>query len=99
MQAPFRLQPEMQRLPVQPVLVGGKAHGVDHDLTRCKAFVVLKSGIAPIPNLHDELRSYLKARLAPHKVPREIVMLDELPKTPTGRIQRFKLREREAAKA
>ena len=68
-----------------------------HGLTRCKAFVVLKSGVAASSALHDELRSFLKARLAPHKVPREIAMIDELPKTPTGKIQRFRLRERERA--
>lgn len=68
-------------------------------LTRCKAFVVLKDGHARSPDLCSELRSFLKARLAPHKVPRDLVLIDELPKTPTGKIQRYKLREREAAKA
>lgn len=70
-----------------------------HGLTRCKAFVVLKPAIAASPQLHDDLRNSLKARLAPHKVPRDIAFLDELPKTPTGKIQRFKLRQREAAAA
>ena len=64
-----------------------------------KAFVVLKDGHAHSPALCSELRSFLKARLAPHKVPRDIAIIDELPKTPTGKIQRFRLREREAAKA
>ena len=71
----------------------------DNGLTRCKAFVVLKSGIARAPHLHDELRSFLKARFAPHKVPRDIAIIDELPKTPTGKIQRYRLRERETAEA
>jgi len=68
-------------------------------LTRCKAFVVLKPGVDPDPGLHEALRQFLKARLAPHKVPRDITLLDELPKTPTGKIQRFRLRERERAAA
>ena len=71
----------------------------ENGLARCKAFVVLKSGVEKTSHLHDELRSFLKARFAPHKVPRDIAMIDELPKTPTGKIQRFRLREREAAKA
>ncbi|MBA4286854.1 MAG: benzoate-CoA ligase family protein [Xanthomonadaceae bacterium] len=70
-----------------------------HGLTRCKAFVVLKAGIAASSQLHEELRSFLKTRLAPHKVPREITVLDELPKTPTGKIQRYRLRERERERA
>ena len=68
-------------------------------LTRCKAFVVLKPGVDPGTGLHEVLRQFLKTRLAPHKVPREITLLDELPKTPTGKIQRFRLRERERAAA
>ena len=71
---------------------------VDADgLTRCKAFVVLKDGQVHSTALCSELRSFLKARLAPHKVPRDLVLIDELPKTPTGKIQRYKLRERDAA--
>jgi benzoate-CoA ligase len=66
-------------------------------LTRCKAFAVLKVPERAGPPLYDELRAFLKARLAPHKVPRDLEFLPELPKTPTGKIQRFRLREREAA--
>ena len=62
-------------------------------LTRCKAFVVLRDGHSRSPALCSELRGFLKTRLAPHKVPRDIVLVDELPKTPTGKIQRYKLRE------
>ena len=71
-------------------------------ITRSKAFVVLKPGraaaTAPGDALEAELRTFLKARLSPHKVPRQIEVLAELPKTATGKIQRFRLREREAAK-
>ncbi len=78
------------------VLEAAVIGALDRDgLTRCKAFVVLKDGIAHSPALHDELRAFLKTRLAPHKVPRDISLITELPKTPTGKIQRYKLRELE----
>jgi len=41
----------------------------------------------------DQLKAFVKERLAPHKYPRDIVFVDDLPKTATGKIQRFKLRE------
>jgi benzoate-CoA ligase len=45
------------------------------------------------------LQGFVKGQLAPHKYPRQLEFIDELPKTATGKIQRFKLREREAAKS
>ena len=60
-----------------------------------KAFIVLNSGIAPSPGLVDELRNYVRTRLSAHAYPREIEFVDSLPKTPSGKIQRFLLRERE----
>ena len=48
------------------------------------------------PALADELRRHVKERLAPYKYPRWIEFIDELPKTATGKIQRFKLRARAA---
>jgi benzoate-CoA ligase len=63
-------------------------------LTKTKAFVVLKPGAQAS---EPELKAYVKERLAPYKYPRAIEFLAELPKTATGKIQRFKLREREAA--
>ena len=69
----------------------------DHDgLTRCKAYVVLKPGHAQSDALAGELQGFVKQRLAPHKYPRAIEFIAELPKTATGKIQRFRLREREA---
>ena len=65
-------------------------------LTKTKAFVVLKSGSQAT---EDELKAYVKERLAPYKYPRVIEFLAELPKTATGKIQRFKLRERESGPA
>ncbi|WP_042302919.1 benzoate-CoA ligase family protein [Paraburkholderia kururiensis] len=68
--------------------------GVDHGgLVKTRAFVVLKPGIAPLDMLADELKAFVKERLAPHKYPRDIQFVDDLPKTATGKIQRFKLRE------
>jgi benzoate-CoA ligase len=64
-------------------------------LTKTKAFVVLKpSGAAT----EEELKAFVKDRLAPYKYPRFIEFVADLPKTATGKIQRFRLREREAAK-
>ena len=61
-------------------------------LTKTKAFVVLKPG-----GQVDEagLKAFVKDRLAPYKYPRFIEFVSELPKTATGKIQRFRLRERE----
>ena len=63
-------------------------------LTKTKAFVVLKDG-----QHADEatLKAFVKDRLAPYKYPRLIQFVQELPKTATGKIQRFKLRELEAS--
>ena len=47
--------------------------------------------------LAEELKAFVKDRLAPFKYPRLIEFVAELPKTATGKIQRFKLREREQA--
>ena len=66
-------------------------------LTRPKAFVVLKPGNSPSDALGAMLQPFVKDRLAPHKYPRAIEFIDELPKTATGKIQRFRLREREGA--
>ncbi len=61
-------------------------------LTKTKAFVVLKAG-ASVSDA--ELKAFVKDKLAPYKYPRLIEFVAELPKTATGKIQRFKLRERE----
>ncbi len=64
-------------------------------LTKTKAFVVLKAGQSAT---EAELKAFVKDRLAPYKYPRSIEFIAELPKTATGKIQRFKLRDHEAAK-
>ena len=63
-------------------------------LVKPMAYVVLKPGLARSDALADELRQHVKLHLAPYKFPRWVEFLDELPKTATGKIQRFKLRAR-----
>jgi benzoate-CoA ligase len=62
-------------------------------LTKPKAYVVLKPGAQA---LAEDLQSHVKTRLAPYKYPRWIEFVPELPKTATGKIQRFKLRALQA---
>jgi benzoate-CoA ligase len=68
----------------------GKAD--EEELIKPVAYVVLKSGRQPSEALAEELRQHVKAQLAPYKYPRWIEFAAELPKTATGKIQRFKLR-------
>ncbi len=58
-----------------------------------EAFVVLREGAAPGDALSDELMKHCKSGLAPYKFPRLIHFVTELPKTATGKIQRFRLRQ------
>ena len=69
----------------------------EEKLTKPAAYVVLKPGQTGSSALCDELRAHVKSLLAPYKYPRWIEFIDELPKTATGKIQRFRLRERERA--
>ena len=62
-------------------------------LIKPKAYVVLKENIAVTVDLETELQAFVKTRLAPFKYPRWIEFVDDLPKTATGKIRRFKLRE------
>ena len=71
------------------------------DKTRAAAAVrnaATRSGLAATDALAGELQQHVKSRLAPFKYPRWIEFIDELPKTATGKIQRFRLRERERAR-
>jgi benzoate-CoA ligase len=62
-------------------------------LTKAKAFIVVKPGVMADTALAEMLQRHVKERLAPYKYPRWIEFIAELPKTATGKIQRFKLRE------
>lgn len=63
-----------------------------------KAFVVLAEGAGPSDEKAAELQTFVRSRIASFKAPREIEFVDALPRTETGKVQRFRLRER-AAKA
>jgi acetyl-CoA synthetase len=60
-----------------------------------KAFIVLKPGFAPENALKEEIRQFVKTRLAAHEYPREVEFLSELPLTATGKIMRKDLRKME----
>jgi benzoate-CoA ligase len=91
--SPFEVEATlMQHEAVLECAVIGKEDA--EGLVKTKAFVVLKPG----KQVDDAgLKAFVKERLAPYKYPRFIQFVDELPKTATGKIQRFKLRELERA--
>ncbi|AGW93606.1 AMP-binding protein [Cupriavidus sp. DF5525] len=64
-----------------------------------KAFVVLDPQHRAAPELAEALRQHVRKRLAAHAYPREIEFVAELPKTPSGKVQRFILRNQEVARA
>jgi benzoate-CoA ligase family protein len=77
------------------VLESGVIGDTDADgLLKPKAFVLLKSEFKPSPELRLELQNHVKSKLAPYKYPRWVEFVDDLPKTVTGKIQRFRLRSR-----
>ncbi len=91
--SPFEVEATLVQHPA--VLEAAVIGKVDADgLTKTKAFVVLKAGAVAT---EAELQAFVKEKLAPYKYPRFIEFLPELPKTATGKIQRFRLRERESA--
>lgn len=63
----------------------------DENLTKPAAYIVLKNGADA--SVKDELKDFVKERIGMWKYPRWIEVVDDLPKTATGKIQRFKLRE------
>ena len=63
-----------------------------------KAFVILTAQTSPSEQLAEELRQFVKKRLSAHAYPRQVEFVTELPKTPSGKIQRFLLRNQEIAK-
>jgi benzoate-CoA ligase len=92
--SPFEVEATLvQHTAVLEAAVIGKEDA--QGLTKTKAFVVLKAGASAT---EVELQAFVKERLAPYKYPRFIEFVTELPKTATGKIQRFKLRELEAGR-
>ena len=91
--SPFEVEATVMQHPaVLECAVVGKQ---DTDgLIKTKAFIVLKTGQTLT---EAEVKAFVKEHLAPYKYPRFIEFVNELPKTATGKIQRFRLREKEAA--
>jgi benzoate-CoA ligase family protein len=90
--SPIEVENALIRHPaVQECAVVGRE---DRDtLIKPSAFVVLRSGVGGTPELAGELQQFVRAQLAEYKRPRWVEFVPELPKTATGKIQRFKLRE------
>ena len=89
--SPFEVEATLMQHPA--VLESAVIGTEDGDgLVKTKAFVVVKPGQA---TSDAELKAFVKERLAAYKYPRSFEFVDELPKTATGKIQRFRLRERE----
>ncbi|MDA8407913.1 MAG: acyl-CoA synthetase [Deltaproteobacteria bacterium] len=64
-----------------------------------KAFIVLKEGVNPGSPLEQEIKEFVRVRLAAHEFPREIEFVDDLPKTATGKIMRKELKKLEIERA
>jgi benzoate-CoA ligase len=93
--SPFEVEATIVQHPA--VLEAAVIGAPDADgLVKTKAFVVLKAGEHAD---EAELKAFVKDRLAPYKYPRAIEFITELPKTATGKIQRFRLRELEQSRA
>jgi benzoate-CoA ligase len=65
----------------------------EHNLVKPKAYVVLKKDYRPSEELSQDIQAFVKKSIAPYKYPRWVEFVGELPKTSTGKIQRYKLRE------
>ena len=91
--SPFEVEATLVQ---HPAVLEAAVIGVEdaEGLTKTKAFVVLKPGAEAN---EADLKAFVKERLAPYKYPRQIAFVAELPKTATGKIQRFKLRDQERA--
>jgi benzoate-CoA ligase len=87
--SPFEVESTLVQ---HPAVLEAAVIGVNDEqgLTKTKAFVVLKKGAEAT---EADLKAFVKERLAPYKYPRHIEFVNDLPKTATGKIQRFKLRE------
>lgn len=92
--SPFEVESTLLQHPA--VLECGVVAHADHDgLIKPRAFVVLHHGHTGDATLADQLVAFVRSRLAPYKRPRWVVFVDALPKTATGKIRRYKLRDRD----
>jgi benzoate-CoA ligase len=86
--SPFEVESTLVQHPA--ILEAAVVGTIDADgLTKTKAFVVLKSGQSLT---EEEVKVFVKSQLAPYKYPRLVEFVDNLPKTSTGKLQRFRLR-------
>ncbi|MBO0903852.1 AMP-binding protein [Jiella sonneratiae] len=84
----------------QAVMESGVVGAPDPERGRAvRAYVVLAAGFDESPSLVKELQDHVKGELAPYKYPRQIVFVDRLPKTESGKLQRFALRRAAEAEA
>lgn len=89
--SPMEVEATLTRHPaVLQCAVVGKAD--DHQLIKPKAFVILKEGLFPSDELAKQLIDFCREHMAEYKRPRWVEFVKELPRTATGKIQRFKLR-------
>jgi acetyl-CoA synthetase len=90
---PFEIESALMEHPaIAEVAVVGKPDPERTEIV--KAFAVLRQGFAPSAALIDQLQQHVRKRLSLHAYPREIEFLAEMPKTPSGKMQRFLLRQR-----
>ena len=90
--SPFEVEGALVSYPA--VLEAAVVGREDRDgLTKPLAFVVLREDAGEVADLHEQLKEHVKTQVGPWKYPRWIEVLDALPKTATGKIQRYKLRD------
>ena len=89
--SPFEIESTLIEHPtVLEVAVVGRADS--QNLIKPEAWIVLREGVEPGAELEEDLLRHCKAKMAPYKYPRHFHFVSELPKTATGKIQRFRLR-------
>jgi acyl-coenzyme A synthetase/AMP-(fatty) acid ligase len=89
--SPLEIESRLVEHPmVLEAAIVGRADG--NDLIKPEAFVVLKDGGEAADALAEELLEFCKSGLAPYKYPRWFNFVDDLPRTATGKVQRFRLR-------
>ncbi|HEY6577808.1 MAG TPA: AMP-binding protein, partial [Rhizomicrobium sp.] len=92
----FEVEEALLRHPaIQECAVVGTADAARGQIV--KAFIVPKPGHSCSPDLAREIQNFVKHDIAPFKYPRAIEFLDALPRNPSGKVQRYRLREREGS--